>query len=172
MYPWALYTTCTDSIYWIKILRRNDRYSSFLFDVYLYSPCHSNQQRVVTNSSIVVQETTRTRKKLQISWHLFVFILWCLYVSLLHLMGSFGTFDCRMNNGQRWWILVIMILLIILLDWFDNQGRGVVIRRLTFDLCITDNQGRGWIIFDNHEGGWVVRRLLFDFYINNDQGEG
>ena len=107
------------------------------------------------------------------NWHLLVFILWSLYALLLHLMGSFGCIDCRMNNDQRRRItVIIMILLIILSDWLDDEGRRVIIRRLLFDSHVNDNQGGGWIIFDDQEMRWVVRRLPFALCINNNQGEG
>ena len=98
-------------------------------------------------------------------------ILWSLYVLLFHSIGSFGCIDCCMNNNQRRQITVtITILLIILLDWLEDQGKRVVIRRLLFDSHVNDNKGGCWIIFDNQEMRWVVRKLPFNLCINDNQG--
>ena len=54
-----------------------------------------------------------------------------LYVFLLHLMGSFGCFDCCMKDN------------VVSSDQSNNQGGGLAIRILQFDYCFNDNlEGR------------------------------
>lgn len=58
-------------------------------------------------------------------------------------MGNFGCVDYCMNDNQGRWIIIILLLM---LDLFDNQGGGGVIRMLPFDYHISNDQEGGWIL--------------------------
>ena len=107
----------------------------------------------------------KKKKKTQIDWRLFVFILWHLYVFFLHSMESFGCVDCcmknnqggwmifgcvncRMNNDQEGWTILMLMLSLFttLLAWISNLKK--------WRLAI-------WYHYFTHMGSNIGKHILF-----------